>query len=111
MSAAKKFLVIVLCSAAAGTALLFQSHFWTEDFAREKAREHMVAYCVSSRLDPSGLTELTRKSIGRAVWAFEAIHDGGAKKKFIGVRISASGGSELYTGDPSDIGSAAYDAP
>jgi hypothetical protein len=99
------FLVIGAFLGIAGLAAEFQAYFWTWNFARSQALRRVVDDCLRSGRDPRLLTPGTEGTLG--IWSFEWTYEGSPRYLY-GTWIARDGYVELYTGDPGDPQSAAY---
>jgi len=88
----------------------FQAIFWTTEYARRQAKEIITKASIDDGRDPKLLSEIHQTEVGGAQWAFEASYEG-KPRFFYGVWFSSGVWPELYTGNPDDPTSAAYDHP
>jgi hypothetical protein len=98
--------VTVLCILIIATE--FKACFWTRDYARQHALRRVTDYCLSTGRDPKLLTAGKEQTVGNATWSFDWTYQG-LPRHFIGTWISRSGHVELFTGDPDDPESTAYE--
>ena len=88
---------------------MFQTAFWTRDFARALALNEVTAFCIRSGRDPKLLTGAREDTISNKPWSFEWHHDG-KPRYLVGVWFSHRGRPELYSGPIDDPESAAYES-
>jgi hypothetical protein len=86
---------------------LFQTAFWSRDYARAQALHEVIQFCQQSGRDPALLSGPREDTVGNAPWSFEW-HFEGKPRYLIGVWFSRDGHPELYAGSRDDPGSAAY---
>ena len=86
----------------------FQACFWTRDYARRQALRRVTDYCLSSGRDPQLLTAGKEQTVGNEIWSFDWTYQG-QPRHFIGTWIARDGHIELFTGNPDDPESAAYE--
>jgi len=87
----------------------FQACFWTRDYARQQALRRVIDYGLSSGRDPKLVTAGKEQTVGNVIWSFDWTYQG-QPRHLIGTCISRDGHVELYTGNPDDPESAAYEA-
>jgi hypothetical protein len=90
-------------------ASMFQTAFWTPDFARARALNEVTAFCIRSGRDPKLLTVSLEDTISNKPWSFEWRYDG-EPRYLVGVWFSSSGCPELYSGPIDDPESAAHES-
>ena len=106
-SRAKLVVYAVAILVVVGFGLAFQACFWPHSFAQAQAFSKVTETCRKSGRDPALLTGPRETSVGNARWAFEWIHQAPPRHLY-GVWISRSGHMELYSGNPDDPNSAAF---
>jgi len=89
-------------------AAQFQACFWTRAYAHRQALRRVTDYCLSSGRDPKLLTAGKEQTVGNQIWSFDWTYQG-QPRHFIGTWIARDGHIELFTGNPDDPKSAAYE--
>src|SRR5947208_4999127 len=95
-------LLIVLC-----IGWQFHACFWSREYAEKRALHRVAQLCRNDGRDPGLLSPARDAKVEGRRWAFEWIYQG-QPRYFYGVSISRSGDIDVYSGDPDDAESAAY---